>query len=369
MGNYVMHIMGMDSTKYGGIERFNVALASALQRRGYNSVFVYESQPECSQFVSDLTHAGGTLLVCNSRKNKLKFCLRITRIILRYRPVLLHAHFTKARFFALPIAYLLGIRKLFFTVHGELGGLSSIKLHTRWWYDWAGRKTKVIAVSDQIRAQYLSNWPKATVERIYLGVAAITGNRDDSRKALGIPEEWTMVLTVANFNHIKGLDILCHAIALLADQKKLNDSTCFYIVGQPVKDIQQLSELAERLGVISYLHMEGISNQVAAYLTASNIYVQPSRSEGLPLSLMEAASVGLPLIGTRAGGVPEVIKHEYNGLLVNPEEPQQLAEAILSVLSQPALQKQYGAGSMEKYRHLFAIETAVGNVINYYHLQ
>lgn len=368
MGKCVMYIMGMDSTKYGGIERFNVALASALQRRGYDSVFVYESQPECNQFVSDMTNAGGALLVCNSRKNKLKFCLHITRIILRYRPMVLHAHFTKARFFALPIAYLLGIRKLFFTVHGEIGNLSSIKPHTRWWYKWASRKAKVITVSDQIRSQYLNNWSKATVERIYLGVAAITGTSSCSRKLLGIPEEQTLVLTIANFNHIKGLDVLCRAIALLAGQKKLNKDTLFYIVGQTNKDIQELSKLAEQLGISSYLHMEGISNQVATYLTASNLYVQPSRSEGLPLSLMEASSVGLPLIGTRVGGIPEVVEHRHNGLLVDAENPQQLANAILSILSQPALQKQYGAGSRQKYQQLFAIETAVGNLITYYHL-
>ena len=368
MGKCVMYIMGMDSTKYGGIERFNVALASALQRRGYDSVFVYESQPECSQFISDLTNAGGTLLVCNSRKDKLKFCLRITRLILRYRPVILHAHFTKARFFALPIAYLLGIRKLFFTVHGEIGDLSSIKPHTRWWYEWASRKAKVITVSDQIRGQYLNNWPKATVERIYLGVAAITGTFNNSRKLLGITDEQTVILTIANFNHIKGLDVLCHAIARLSEQKALNRNTHFYIVGQPQKEIQQLSELANQLGISSYIHMEGISNQIATYLTASNLYVQPSRSEGLPLSLMEAASVGLPLIGTKVGGNPEIIEHEYNGLLVDAENPQQLAEAILSILSQPILQKQYGAGSMQKYKQSFAIETAVDNMITYYHL-
>lgn len=368
MGKCVMYIMGMDSTKYGGIERFNVALASALQRRGYNSVFVYESYPECSQFVSDLTDAGGTLLVCNSRRNKLRFCFRISRIIHRYRPTILHAHFTKARFFALPIAYLLGIRKLFFTVHGEVGDLSSIKPHTRWWYNWASHKAKVITVSDQIRAQFLNNWPIATVERIYLGVSAITGTFSNSRKLLGIPDEQTVILTIANFNHIKGLDVLCHAIALLSEQTALNSNTHFYIVGQPQKEIQQLSELAKQLGISSYIHMEGISNQIATYLTASNLYVQPSRSEGLPLSLMEAASVGLPLIGTKVGGNPEIIEHEYNGLLVDSENSQQLAEAILSILSQPSLQKQYGAGSMQKYKQLFAIGTAVDNMITYYHL-
>ena len=327
-----MYIMGMDSTKYGGIERLNVALASTLHQQGYSCVFVYESYPESTEFTDDLTKAGGSILVCNSRRNKAVFILRLTAILLRYRPLILHAHFTKARFYALPLAYLMGIRRLFFTVHGELGSVETIKPHTFRWYRWACRKAQVITVSDRIKEQYLANWPEAHPKRIYLGVVPIEGCRATSRMELGIPCDQTMALVIANFNHIKGLDILCESIALLKEQNKLADNVHFYIVGQHEKDIRELMEIARQMEIASHLHLIGISNRVALYMSAADIYVQPSRSEGLPLALMEAASAGLPLIGTNVGGIPEVVRDTQNGIMVESENAAQLADAISHLL-------------------------------------
>ena len=66
--------MGMDSTKYGGIERYNIELANQLRENGYHSVFVYESYPQVPQYAEDLCATGAELLVINSRKNICKFC-------------------------------------------------------------------------------------------------------------------------------------------------------------------------------------------------------------------------------------------------------------------------------------------------------
>ena len=367
MKNCILYVMGMDSTKYGGIERLNVALASSLREIGYTSVFVYESYPECEEFVNDLSQAGGTLIVCNSRRNKLGFVLRMAAILLKYKPIVVHAHFTKARFYALPLAHLMGIRRLYFTMHGEPKASETIKKHTFKWYQWANKKTQVITVSDRIKEQYLSIWPEASPRRVYLGVAPIEGGMESSRSTLGIPTNQTMVLTIANFNHIKGLDILCDAIEQLKNENRLDD-VHFYIVGQPEQDMRHLDEIAQQKGIAPHLHLIGISNQVALYLTAANIYVQPSRSEGLPLTLMEAASAGLPLIGTTVGGIPEIIHHERNGILVNPEDSVQLADAINLMLQDCVLRDNYGKTSRVVYQNDFSIESSINHLIELYHI-
>ena len=70
----VLHVMGMDSSKYGGIERFNVQLAKLLSEKGYKSVFVYETEPVSTAYVEDLEAANGVIVVMNSREHPLRFC-------------------------------------------------------------------------------------------------------------------------------------------------------------------------------------------------------------------------------------------------------------------------------------------------------
>lgn len=358
--------MGMDSTKYGGLERFNVALSKKLEEKGIKSVFVYESYPVNAPFVDDLTRTNAVLLVSDSRKHPLKFCLFFAKLILRYRPVLVHAHFTKARFYAIPIASLLGTKGLFFTLHSRMNPKRQIKPLTRMWYGWANRKAKVIAVSENIALTYQDSWPVAQVRKIYLGVDCPSVNRENCRRFLGIPEEQTVLLTVANFNHIKGLDVLVRAIALLVEQNKWEQNACLYVVGQPDNDLNELKSLIDSLGIAETIQLQGITNDVSRYLGAADLYVQPSRSEGLPLSLMEAASHSLSLVGSNIGGIPEIIKDGENGFLVSPEDVEQLANAIFKLMQNRELRTKFGNASYTLYKELFSIEKGVQNTADYY---
>lgn len=364
----ILHVMGMDSSKYGGIERFNVKLSQVLWDKGYRSVFVYETYPENESFVSDVKATHGQIVVLKSRKQSLTFCRQLSRLIRRERPCLVHAHFTKARFYAIPVAYTQGVRKLFFTVHSEMDSMDAIKPLTRMWYSMANRRAKIIAVSNNIEASYKANWPKSHVKRIYLGVDRVVGDKRESRLKLGIPPEQVVVLTVANFNHIKGLDILCQAIAILKERGVLNDNIGFYIVGQPESDKKMLKELTKELGIDGLIMMVGVSNEVGSFMSASDIYVQPSRSEGIGLAFMEAASAGLPLIGTRVGGIPEIVKDGVNGRLVEKEKAFQLADVLELMLCDAVLRENYGKNSLSVYENGFSVENGVMQTVEYYGL-
>lgn len=358
-------MMGMDSSKYGGIERFNVELAKNLRAKGFKGVFVYEEEPANHAFVDDLEAAGGEIVILNSRKSKLRFCKGFVKLMKQYRPVLVHAHFTKARFYAIPIAYFMGVRKLFVTIHSTMVPKREIKPHTRLWCWWANKVSKVVAVSENIRTVYKENWPDAEVKRIYLGVERIEGDRGESREKLGIGNGQTMLLTVSNFNRIKGLDVLCKAVRILKDWG-LVENVRLYIVGQPDKDKKELEEMATALNIGDCLRMQGISNEVAAYLLAADIYIQSSRNEGIGLALMEAASASLPLVGTRVGGIPEIVRDGENGLLVESENAEQLAEAIAKLMRDEAMRKHFASNSLKVYKEDFSVSGGVSQTIDYY---
>ena len=356
----------MESSKYGGIERFNVALSEALLEKGFHSLFVYESEPVSQEFMDDLKRTEAMLFVSNSRKHPLRFCVDLARLLRQYQPVLLHAHFTKARFYAIPIGYRMGVRRLFFTIHSRMDPKNLIKPLTRIWYERANKMAKVIAVSEDIASVYRQNWANAEVRKIYLGVKPVIGEKHENREKLGIPQYQLMVLTIANFNHIKGLDVFCKAVGLLEQQGKWADNACLYIVGQPEADRQALGELISTLQIQDKVKMVGISNAVPDYLTAADIYVQPSRSEGLPLALMEAISASLPIIGTRVGGIPEIVRESFNGLLVESENEQMLADALSKLLGDIQLRNTFAQNSSRLYHELFSVENGVRQTMDYY---
>ena len=72
-----------------------------------------------------------------------------------------------------------------------------------------------------------------------------------------------------------------------------------------------------------------------------DIYVQPSQYEGAPMALMEALWIGKPAVGTRVSGIPEMIDHEVNGLLVEASQPAALAAAVERLITQPELRRHF----------------------------
>ena len=365
MSKNILHLMGMDSAKYGGIERFNVELSKQLHDKGFHSVFVYEEYPRVHQFVDDMLSTGAELIVINSRKKVIKFCKDTWQLYKKYNFCMIHAHFTKARFYALPLAALYGIKNRLYTIHSTMEPLRAIKLHTRLWYWGMNKLCRVVAVSKQIEQVTKKNWSNAVVKAIYLGVDSIISDRKSARKELGVSDDTIVVTTVSNFNKVKGLDILCHAIKYLVDNDKIGN-TLVYIVGQPEKDVKELKELIRQLSIESYIKMEGIKNNIPIYLNASDIYVQASRHEGLPLALMEATSVGLPIVASDVGGIPEVAQENRNALLVPSENAIKLAIALDKMISDSNLRNEFAQQSINVYRESFCLKQNVSNLVEYY---
>lgn len=360
--------MGMPSSKYGGIERFCVELASQLAIKGYHNIFIFESTPASKEFIRDMQAKGAELLAIPARGHAIYFCIEFIRLLLNHNVCLVHAHFTKARFYAVPLAHLFGVKKIFYTLHSEIEPLKQIKPLTRLWYRWVNRYSKIITVSDQVKTAASTNWPSADIQRIYLGIEPITGDRVAARQALRIEDRKTIILTIANFNHIKGLDIAVDAMVQLK-QANPEETIELWIVGQPDKDTDELTECAEERSVLDSINMVGIRNDVPTFICATDIYIQPSRSEGLPIAIMEAMSHGLPIVASNVGGMPEAVKHNSEGLLVQPESSCELVDALMSLVRDKQKCNQLGENARLKQQKLFSIERNVQQLIHTYNLE
>ena len=96
-----------------------------------------------------------------------------------------------------------------------------------------------------------------------------------------------------------------------------------------------------------------------AYLQAFDIFVLPSKKEGLPYALLESGAAGLPCIASNVGGIPEIIENRKNGLLIDPNDHQSIVCALEKLLASPELRRQYGEALQEKVAHEFSLEEMI----------
>jgi glycosyltransferase involved in cell wall biosynthesis len=109
-----------------------------------------------------------------------------------------------------------------------------------------------------------------------------------------------------------------------------------------------LRQAASRLGVESAVHFAGMVDDVRPWISAFDLLVQPSRSEGLALAVLEAMAMGVPVLATDVGGMSEAVEDGVNGKLVTAEESGELAEALSTALSDRSILKELGQAGIER---------------------
>jgi glycosyltransferase involved in cell wall biosynthesis len=357
--------MGMDVPKYGGIERFNIELLKMARIQGDELCFIYETEPENSAYIEDIKANNGKYLVMNSRKNPVKFAWNFFLLLKRTKPDIVHAHFVNARYIAILVAYLMRVPYRYQTIHSAVRDDAGLMTKTA--LGWMLKMCRTITVSEAIKKQLIERY-KIKIKKpvcIYLGANRFSFDKTAFRKRLGINENEIIIICIANFNQVKGVDILLSAI------KELEDSTDFLnckliIVGQPDKDKRETGLQIKESGLANDVYLWGIRNDIPQILSMGDIYCQPSRSEGLPLAIMEALMAGLPVIGSDVGGIPEAVETGYNGILVPPENVKKLKEAILLLINNTDLRNKYAHNSRIKSAD-FDVDTGVKKLYDLYH--
>jgi N-acetyl-alpha-D-glucosaminyl L-malate synthase BshA len=151
------------------------------------------------------------------------------------------------------------------------------------------------------------------------------------RKKFGIKGSEKVIIFVGSLKPVKGVKYLVDAFKIVI---KKNPRAKLFLIGdgpekQDLKNIIKKNSLEKKVNFIGK-----IANQkVSEYLTVADIFVLPSLSEGFGIVNLEAMACGLPIIATRVGGVPEIVKDGENGFLVEPKNAEQIAEKILYLLS------------------------------------
>lgn len=165
--------------------------------------------------------------------------------------------------------------------------------------------------------------------------------RAEVRSELGVAADELLVLTVANLRTEKGYDVLLDAARIVADH---GDPIRFRAVGRGPLEAE-LEARRRDLDLGDRFRFLGPRDDVVRLMVGSDVFVLPSRHEGLPVSLMEATSVGLAVVATAVGGVPGVLTNGEDALLVPPGSPAALAEAVERMGTDPELRSRLGTSA------------------------
>jgi glycosyltransferase involved in cell wall biosynthesis len=144
------------------------------------------------------------------------------------------------------------------------------------------------------------------------------------RSSLDIGPHDAIIVCVARLARPKRIDVLLEAMALVA--KAHPSCKCLVVGAGPLEE--ELRARSIVLGLSASVRFVGHVEDVRPYLAVADLFVLPSEREGLPLSVLEAMAFGVPCIATDVGGNREVIVHGQTGLIIKPEAPEQLAQAI-----------------------------------------
>lgn len=172
--------------------------------------------------------------------------------------------------------------------------------------------------------------------------------------------EREIIGTIARYEYAKGLDMVIEAAALLRGNRFL-----YCLVGEG-QDEQDLKNHIERYNLEPVVRLVKPEGDPSALLSGFDLFVLPSRYEGLPYALLEACAAGLPIVATRVGGVPEVIRHNESGKLVPSGDPRALAREIQDLLENPGEARALGLSAQRIAGSVFSEERMVRETASLY---
>ena len=276
--------------------------------------------------------------------------VELIRLIRSERPAIVHAHSSKAGILARIAAAVCGTPCRVFTAHGW-----AFKADAGW-------KSKLFLWADRLVAPLTSTVICVSETERRVGTAARTCRADravvipnavDARLYAPAPRadrSRPLLVSVGRLKSPKDFHTLLNALGRLQGV----DYDALIVGDGPERP--ELAALVDQLGLGERVRLCGERDDIPELLGRADCFVLASRSEGLPMSILEAMAAGLPVVASDVGGVAELVVDGATGLLVAPHDATSLAEALRRVLVDVDLRTRLGAAGRRRVEERFGIE-------------
>lgn len=209
---------------------------------------------------------------------------------------------------------------------------------------------RVIAISRAVESHLADdfNVPKEKIALIESGIDLDEFSLVDEtmkvehRRRFDLGDE-PVIGMVARLSNVKGQDVLIEAMKKIAVH--ISDVKLLLVGNGKMEGM--LRDMVERFGLSGHVRFFSVVNKTYEMLSLFDIFVMPSRQEGLGLSIMEAQAAGLPVVASRVGGIPSLIENGKTGMLVEPEDSDALADVIIELFQDRTRLKEIGLAGRE----------------------
>ncbi len=284
----------------------------------------------------------------------------------------LHSHRYKENLLAAFLASRFGVPALVRTEHGAREPVRSWKRLRHSLVHWLDRTVaqhcteRVIAVSEELRQRLVRQFGEERVTLIHNGIdeervfspLSVT----EAKQRLGLPAGCPVVGTAGRLERIKRLDIFLEAAKQIAAQ----EPQARFVIAGDGGEAQRLHELAAKLDLRDHVLFLGHRQDVYDVLRAMDVFVLCSDHEGLPMVLLEAMTLGVPVVARPVGGISEVVEDERSGVWVRSDRPDDLAEGCLRVLRDAELRNRLREVGPVQIRDRFAGGRTAARVADLY---
>ncbi len=339
---------------FGGCERVSMNYLKVADRGRFDIVPIlfirpWEDEPRFAHELRTMGYFFHSVPVSMTLMGDYFRLVRAVRMVLAiirlYKMDLLHTHGYFADIAGCIASRIAGLPHIA-TSHGFINTEKKLRLYNR--IDCLALRfgTKIIAVSEGIRRDLIRTGIRP--ERITtipnaIGPGAPAGESGRIRRLLGIGEGETVAGYAGRLSVEKGLAYLIEAVSIL---KGRGERLRLLIVGDG-PERGSLEEMTRAKGVEDMVIFAGFQANVEEWLGNIDIFVLPSLTEGTPMTLLEAMSAGLPVLACAVGGVPLMVAHGENGLLVAPGDPQKLSEGLSLLLRDPSFRARLGRAALD----------------------
>ncbi|MFA5089626.1 MAG: glycosyltransferase [Candidatus Omnitrophota bacterium] len=235
-------------------------------------------------------------------------------------------------------AVLTGVPIVISEEHGEHYQYNSLKFLPYIWSDKILSKftDKIICCSKNL-TDYICKHRKIPMYKFFLLTNTFNKDKLDAvrdpvevRKELGVPADSLIISNIGSLYYSKGQDILIEAFKNI---DRVFPHARLILIGDGVEEFKmKLIQLVKNLGISEKVLFLGKRDNIADYLNITDMFVFSSRSEGIPLALLEAMYMGVPVVATDVGGISEIITQNKNGTLVKPGNTELLSRAVIELL-------------------------------------
>ena len=353
----------------GGSSENTIASCVALDRAGYQCLVATSFRESDASSLDDARRRGCRVVDIPALGREiaplgdLAALAELVRSIRRERPAIVHTHTSKAGFVGRLAAVIARVPAVIHQPHGHIfygyysprrtAVFTALERMAARWTD------RIITLTDRGAAEHLARGIGRAEQYVTVPSGVPTAElratappRGEARARLGLDPDAFVVVGLGRLVPIKGFDLLVRALPAVAEQVP---SARVLLVGDGAER-QRLEAVAASLDVTRQLRLAGETLDVAAYLAAADVVAVPSRNEGMGRVIVEAMALGLPVVATAVGGIPDVVTDGECGRLIAPEDVDALSAALIELGRDPALRRKLGEAAVQRAE---AFSTAV----------